>query len=115
MINDSFIEVICMVFAVGAIGIGFYEIFTKKLVGRKDKKIKKGCEAHFTLLEGITYIFIGFAAVGMSMITILKLFQQPQYQTLYWILLGLVIAGIVVDAILAKKYIEDTNPMIRHR
>ena len=104
MFNDTFIEVICMCFAIGAIGIGIYEITQKKIFGRADRTVKDPAMiGEFTLKEGMVYIGIGIAAVLMSAITIWNILPFIPF---YWIFLAVVIAGVVVDAILAKKYLK---------
>ena len=103
MFTDSFMDILCLIFAVGAIGIGIYEIATKKFIGRGDKKVKEEYRVEFATKEGIIYIVVGAAALVMSLILMKGILPVIPF---YWICMAVVIGGLVVDAVLAKKYLK---------
>lgn len=102
MFNDNFMDIICLVCGVAAIGSGIYELVTGKAFGRDLSKIDKATAREFTKREAFVYLAMGVVIIIMSLIMMYNIL--PMF--CYWIGLGLIIAAIIADSLLAKKYLH---------
>ena len=55
----EFLDSYCTVIGLVAVGVGIYELVTKKLVGRKLEKVTQEDILHFLPYDAATYILVG--------------------------------------------------------
>ena len=55
----EFLDTYCSIIGVVAVGIGIYELITKKLVGRKVEKVSQEDILRFLPYDAATYILVG--------------------------------------------------------
>ena len=55
----EFLDTYCAIIGVVAVGIGIYELITKKLVGRKVEKVPQEDILRFLPYDAATYILVG--------------------------------------------------------
>ena len=94
----SAMDLFCVVVSVIALGIGVYQIYKKQLFGQRNKEYTKESITKFAPIEGILYVVLGAMGVLISL-TGYGIF--PMWT--YWPGVGLIIVGLVADAILIKK------------
>ena len=96
----------CVVIGVAAIGIGFYVLFTKKLMGRNTGSAKKETILKFLPIEVGTYISEGLLLILMGLPQVFP-FTQKAWVTV--LLIGVSIAIVAFNAIMSKKYFPDAR------
>ena len=98
----SFLDIFCLVVAAGIFIAGIYEIVKGEPVGRDVTGFKKDVVREFAKKEGPVYMLIGAAGIFLSLITKYQILPMTPW---YFVGLAILIGGIALDVIIAKKYL----------
>ena len=96
----------CVIIGIGAIGVGLYVLFTKKLLGRNTGSASKETIQKFLPIEVATYIILGLLMALMGLPQYFPFVENPIVIT---VLVVLSLAVVAVNVILGRKFFPDAK------